>query len=301
MTLDRTTLDRITLDRRLNAYRADLADARLRGIVAASRYIEGRPARTIAGRAAVYREPAAGAALDTFYHYGEDLLVFDVGTQYAWCQSLFDGYVGYVEARHITTDPAPAPTHFVTTPGSYCYEAADLRSRPIDFLPRHSAVAVTENGLDTRGTAYVRLATGSYLPAACLSPAPPVSPDIATAAALYLGCPYRWGGRSFLGLDCSGLVQNAFRDIGIAVRRDTDLQRDTIGTAVPIDNVADLRRGDLLYVPGHVLICEGGDTMIHADGASMTVRRDDLAEWLRARGLILANLVVRRHPAAAGS
>ena len=115
---------------------------------------------------------------------------------------------------HVALGPAPPPTHYVATPGSYAYEVPDLRSPPRDFLPRHAAVAVVETGLMTRGTEYARLDTGHCLPLACLSREPPRSPDIAAAAALYLGVPYLWGGKSFLGIDCSGLVQNAFRDIG---------------------------------------------------------------------------------------
>jgi cell wall-associated NlpC family hydrolase len=62
----------------------------------------------------------------------------------------------------------------------------------------------------------------------------------------------------------------------------------------------DLRRGDLLYLPGHVLIHAGNGAVVHADGASMTVRRDSLAGLMRERGLDFTGFVVRRHPAAAG-
>jgi cell wall-associated NlpC family hydrolase len=288
----------MTLDKRLNAYRADLADMRLRGIVAAPRYVEGEKARVVTGRAAVRPRPDPQAEISNFYHYGDALLVFDEAGGHAWCQSLYDGYVGYVEARHIALGAAPEPTHFVANSGVWAYDAPDLRSAPSDFLPRHSAVVVAATALVTRGTEYARLETGGHLPLACLSAQPPRSPDIVAAAALYLGCPYLWGGRSWLGLDCSGLVQNAFRDIALTVMRDTDMQEDTIGERVPARGQADLRRGDLLYLPGHVLIYAGDGAVIHADGLSMTVRRDDLAPLMRERGLAFSAFVVRR-PAAA--
>jgi cell wall-associated NlpC family hydrolase len=282
------------LDPRLHAYRPDLADERLRGRLAAPRYAAGREARIIVGRAPLRRAPAKTAELDTFCHYGERLLVFDEADGFLWCQSLFDGYVGYVEAAAAAVGTAPAPTHVVATMGSYRYEAPDLRSPAVDFLPRHAPVRVAETGLVTRGTEYVRLDTGGFLPLACLSPRPPRSPDIAAAAALYLGCAYLWGGRSFLGIDCSGLVQNAFRDIGRTVLRDTDMQRETIGTRIPAAAEGDLGPGDLLYMPGHVLIYEGDGSVIHADGASMTVRRETLAGFIGKRGLAVAGFVVRR-------
>jgi cell wall-associated NlpC family hydrolase len=282
------------LDRRLNAYRDDLADERLRGVVAARRYARGQQARVVVGCAPLRQKPDPRAEIQTFYHYGEAVLVFDEAGGHAWCQSLFDGYVGYVGARHLRIGAPPAATHFVATSGSYAYAAPDLRSPASDFLPRHSAVVVAESGLATRGTAYVGLDTGLYLPLACLAPHPPRSPDIAAAAALYLGCPYLWGGRSWLGIDCSGLVQSAFRDIGVTVLRDTDMQRQSIGRAVSASLEEDLRRSDLLYLPGHVLIYAGRGTVIHADGAGMTVRRDRLARLMRERGLDFAGFTVRR-------
>ncbi len=269
------------LDPRLHAYRDDLADARLRGHVAARRFVEGRPARVVSGRAPVRRAADPGSPLDTFYHYGEPVLLFEEAGNWAWCQSLDDGYVGYLER------------------GQICYEQPDMKSPTIDFLPRHSAVLVAESGIVTRGTEYVRLDTGRFVPLGCLSQEPPRSPDLVSAAERYLGSPYLWGGKSFFGVDCSGLVQNVFRDIGVAVLRDTDMQRDTIGETVTIGAEADLRPGDLLYMPGHVLIYAGRGEVIHASDGVMMVRRQLLSEFMAGRGFDFTSFVVRRHPAAA--
>ncbi len=286
------------LEPRLNAFRADLADARLRDSVPAPRYVEGRPARVVVGRAAVHSSPEPGAPLDTYYHYGEPVLVFDEARGKAWCQSLVDDYVGYVETQQVAIGIVPAPTHFVATMGCYLYEQPDMKLPAVDFLPRHSAAVAAETKIITRGSEYARLDTGRFVPVGCLSREPPRSPDIVAAGELYLGCPYLWGGKSFLGIDCSGLVQNAFRDISINILRDTDMQRDTIGEAVAIRSEADLRRGDLLYMPGHVLIHAGDGEVIHADGASMMVRRQLLSEFMAARGFDFTSFAVRRHPAA---
>jgi len=290
----------MTLDPRLNPYRHDLADARLRGQVAPSRFADGRPARVIIGRAPVRRAPAADAPLDTEYRYGEPILVFEDATDWAWCQSLEDGYVGYVKGSETAIGQAAEATHFVATMGSYTYGEPDMKTPSADWLPRHSAVVVTERGIVTRGSEYARLDTGHFVPFGCLSTAPPRSVDLVAAGERYLGSPYFWGGRSFFGLDCSGLVQSAFRDLGITVLRDTDMQRDTIGERVTIGRETELRRGDLLYPAGHVLIYAGEGEVIHASDGTMSVRRQKLAEFMAARGYDLTSFVVRRHPAAAG-
>ena len=96
-------------DPRLNAYRPDLADARLRGLVAAPRYTEGKEARIVAGRAKLRRAPVARRPNSThFCHYGEPLLVFDEADGFVWCQSQFDRYVGYVEAAACRARRRPA-------------------------------------------------------------------------------------------------------------------------------------------------------------------------------------------------
>jgi cell wall-associated NlpC family hydrolase len=282
------------LEPRLNAVRDDLADARLRSEVAASRYVEGQPARIVAGLAPVFHAPRPGSPVDTFFHYGEAVRVFDDGGGYAWCQSRRDSYVGYVGASALKFGEAPKPTHYVASLGAYRYAEADLRSAVVDFLPRHAPVTVVEAGLMCRGTAYVRLDSGGFLPESCLSFEPPCSADLAVAAALYLGCPYLWAGRSFLGLDCSGLVQEAFRDLGIAAPRDTDMQRDRIGREVVVNRIADLRRDDLIFMPGHVMIYAGKGVVIHAFGGGMSVRRDKLAGLMKGWGYTFADVVVRR-------
>jgi cell wall-associated NlpC family hydrolase len=284
----------MTLDPRLNAIRDDLADAALRDEVSAPHYADGRSARIVVGLAPVHHLPRPGAVLDTFFHYGEPVRVFDTSDGYAWCQSGRDSYVGYVDASALEFGAAPAPTHCVASLGAYRYAEPDLRSPVLDFLPRHSPVAAVRLDLVSRGTTYAGLAGGGFLPESCLSIEPPRSPDLAAAAALYIGCPYLWAGRSFLGLDCSGLVQEAFRDLGIVVLRDTDMQRDTIGAAVSVARIVDLRRNDLIFMPGHVMICAGKGTVIHASGGDMTVRRDKLGELLRKNRWSLADFVVRR-------
>lgn len=284
----------MSLDRRVNAIRDDLADAALRGAAVAPRYANGWPAWAVAGLVPVRHEPRPAAAVDTYYHYGEAVRVFDSANGYAWCQSLRDCYVGYVAESGLAHGDPPTPTHFVSGQGAYRYVEPDLRSPVIDFLPRHAAIAVAETGIVCRGTAYARLDAGGFLPEECLASAPPRSGDLAAAASLYLGCPYLWGGRSFLGLDCSGLVQEAFRDLGIAVPRDSDMQREAIGSAVVATRLAELRRDDLIFMPGHVMIYAGKGRVIHAHGGNMSVRRDRLAALARSWNRSLSDFVVRR-------
>ena len=87
--------------------------------------------------------------------------------------------------------------------------------------------------------------------------------DVATAAQKYLGVPYVFGGEDATGMDCSGLVQRVFADMGVDVPRLVSGQM-AIGTEVGF--LADARPGDLIVTGGggHISIYAGNNKVIHA-------------------------------------
>lgn len=87
--------------------------------------------------------------------------------------------------------------------------------------------------------------------------------DVATAAQKYLGVPYVFGGEDATGMDCSGLVQRVFADMGVDVPRLVSGQM-AIGTEV--GSLADARPGDLIVTGGggHISIYAGNNKVIHA-------------------------------------
>jgi cell wall-associated NlpC family hydrolase len=124
---------------------------------------------------------------------------------------------------------------------------------------------------------FLAVAGGGYLHCRHLEP-PPATP--LGVARRFAGAPYLWGGRTPLGVDCSGLVQVALAACGIAAPRDSDQQRDELGIAV---DLADRRGGDLVFFPGHVGILVDADTLFHANAYWMATVEEPLADVL-ARG-----------------
>ncbi|MDY7543564.1 MULTISPECIES: C40 family peptidase [unclassified Cryobacterium] len=94
--------------------------------------------------------------------------------------------------------------------------------------------------------------------------------DIVTSAQKYLGVPYVFGGTSSSGMDCSGLVQKVYADMGISVPRLVSGQMK-IGTEV--GSLADAKPGDLIVTGGgeHILIYAGNHKVIHAPYEGRTV------------------------------
>lgn len=84
---------------------------------------------------------------------------------------------------------------------------------------------------------------------------------IVEMALSYLGTQYRWGGKSPLGIDCSGLTSMAYLINGIIIYRDAKIKEDF---PVHVIDFKDKKLGDLLYYPGHVAMYIGDDRYIHA-------------------------------------
>ena len=260
------------LDRRLNAFRPDLADERLRGRVEARRFAAGRPAVVAVPVADMKSAPAPEAGLDSQLLRGDAVAVFDEKDGWAWVQSARDAYVGYVRDDALAA-PLAAPTHVVAVPRSFVYARDDLKSPRLEALSMGSGVAVSGD-VENRGTRYALLAGGGAMIAAHLRPAGRHADDYVAVAETLERTPYLWGGASGFGLDCSGLVQLAMRMAGRAAPRDTDMQERAFA---PVDPAAGLRRGDLVFWKGHVAVMLDGDTVIHANGHTMLVSRETLA------------------------
>jgi cell wall-associated NlpC family hydrolase len=77
---------------------------------------------------------------------------------------------------------------------------------------------------------------------------------------LYDPTQYRWGGKSPLGIDCSGLTSMAYMLNGILTYRNAQLKE-----GFPIHEIKreDIKEGDLLYWPGHIAMYIGDERYVH--------------------------------------
>jgi cell wall-associated NlpC family hydrolase len=262
-----------TLDPRRNAFRPDLAAKSLEGVVKAERYVSGDPAIVVRTAAPLRKSPDASSAFQTEALFGEPVTIFDEANGWAWVQLMRDGYVGYTPADALRRGISH-PTHRIQTLGTFLYSAPDIKSPPIMRLSMNALLTVRAG--DER---FLELGSGGFVYTRHAMAIERSARDFVEIAERFVGTPYLWGGRTHIGIDCSGLVQTALFAAGFGAPRDTDMQQAELGKSVVVRNeLEDLARGDLVFWKGHVGIMIDGVLMVHANAYHMLVAVEPLPE-----------------------
>lgn len=268
----------MSFDARLTLKLDDRADARLEGRVAADTFVETGAFRVSASATAIRRSPDPTAEQLSQVLHGEDVDVLAWRGDFAFIQARRGGYVGYVAGGAL--DPrGSAPTHRVSALRTYGFSGPSIKTAPVGLYSLNALVIVGE----TEGK-LVDCGASGFIPARHLAPIGQFMTDPAAVAEQFLGAPYQWGGCESLGLDCSGLVQQALRACGRACPRDSDQQ---MALGAPIAHRADLVRGDLVFWKGHVGLMLDAERLIHANAHHMAVAIEPLdgaVERIKAAG-----------------
>ena len=264
------------MDTRRIPVRHDLAAEHFRGKADVGKFVEGKPMAVGASMINLVRNADPDTNLATQLLYGEGFTVYDeiADMGLAWGQSERDGYVGYVPSAGLV-DPLEGRIEQVSALSALVFSEPDFKSQLLGSYSLGCRVSIEgeENG-------YARLGEGIYTPLVNLAP---VTGDFVSVAEKFIGSPYLWGGRSYFGLDCSGLVQLALQATGVDAPRDSDMQAAELGAV--FDGPA--KRGDLVFWDGHVGIMQDGENLLHANVHHMAVVSEPLADvTARAEGEI---------------
>jgi cell wall-associated NlpC family hydrolase len=279
------------LDLRVTPFRDGVAAKYLEGKVKAARFVDGRVMEVVAPAAPLRREPRPDAPLDTEALKGERVTIYDSNDEgWSWGQLAADNYVGWLPSAALAA-PGPAPTHKVAALRTFVFPGPSIKLPPLEALPLGAKLNIARVADRMAITS-----SGGHVPAAHLAPVAENARDFVALAERFVGTPYLWGGKTALGLDCSGLVQIALLACGVPCPRDSDMQERALGAAV--DHQAqslEFERGDLIFWRGHVAIMWDRKTLVHANAFHMAVVIEPASEAItRNRGMGSEITSVRR-------
>jgi cell wall-associated NlpC family hydrolase len=260
-------------DPRLTPARPDLAAKYLEGKVEAARFVSGETFDIVDAIAPLREGPSADAWLLTQALRGERVTIYDRnGEGWAWGQLNRDGYVGWLPDSSLVK-PDAAPTHKITALRTFAFPGPSIKLPPLDTLVMDSWLAVTrEDG------AFAVTRQGWYLPRQHLGLLDRFEKDFVGVAERFVGTPYLWGGKTSLGIDCSGLVQISLNAAGTGCPRDSDMQQDSLGRALDQAESKKFQRGDLIFWKGHVAIARDAETIVHANAHHMATAIENTSD-----------------------
>jgi gamma-D-glutamyl-L-lysine dipeptidyl-peptidase len=205
--------------------------------------------------------------------FGETLQVLEEKEEWLRVKSLYDGYEGWVThhlIEEVNEDVARLPLEYIlhNNPLEHCIVGGSHIHLPL-------GAHLTGYNPQT-GTLWKE--HWEYVGSVKTVHANIQAEAVVRTAMQFLNAPYLWGGKTILGMDCSGLVQTVFKIYGIPLLRDA-YQQATQGESV--GHLSKARAGDVAFFHNkegriiHVGIVFRPGGIIHASG---TVRIDDLDE-----------------------
>ncbi|MDB4224188.1 C40 family peptidase [Granulosicoccus sp.] len=216
--------------------------------------------------------------------YGERVTLLDTQHDWGLIRQSHDSYQGFIKLDDIKAS-SPGDTrwvdssHWVSQRSTLLFRQPDLKSSIAHRIPFASELCLTS----IADSAFSQTHCGHFVwTEHCLELKQKHELDpLNLAKSIFLGAPYRWGGRSPEGADCSGLIQLLARSQGLSIPRDSGDQEAFIEQQIPAN---DFQALDIVYWPGHTGILLDSRTLLHATAHTLSCIVEPLHAVIKRAG-----------------
>ncbi len=202
----------------------------------------------------LYKKASLKSELVTQMIYGESFKIISKYSKWIKIKIKEDGYTGYIIKKKITT--YLKPTHKVSVVSANIYKNSNLKKK-IGKLAYTSKIKVEK--IITKFAKF----QNKWIEIKNIKPIKYKDKNTFKNIKLFKGIKYKWGGKTFSGIDCSGLIQVCLNFNNKFCPRDTYQQAKFFKKNINIKNI---KKNDIIYWKGHVALALSHKKLIHAYG-----------------------------------
>ena len=224
----------------------------------------------------IYERPSINSKISSQIIYGEKFKVLKKVKNFLKIKTSYDRYHGYIKNKKFINKINL--THKVKVLKTRIYESNN-------FLPFSSEIQILKKKKN-----YVMFEENKWIKKKDITLINKKERNFVKILNLFNNCKYKWGGKTFKGIDCSALIQIFYKFNNKFFPRDTINQ---IKFKKEINKKKKYKRGDIIYWKGHVALCVNSKKLIHAYGPEKKVIIMPIKETI-GRIEKTANLKVRK-------
>jgi len=211
----------------------------------------------------IFENPSNNSKISSQILYGEKFKVLGKVKNFLKIRTSYDRYHGFIKKKKF--EKKIKATHKVKV-----LKTKILKSNK--FLPFSSEIEILKKKKN-----YVMFKKNKWIKAKDINPINHKNKNILKILKLFLHCKYKWGGKTFDGIDCSALIQLFYKFNNKFFPRDTV---DQVKFKKGI-NIKKFKLGDIIYWKGHVAICINSKKLIHAYGPRKKVLVMDVNKTIK--------------------
>ncbi len=212
----------------------------------------------------VFEKPKKKSNISSQIIYGEKFKVISKEANFYKIKNLYDNYIGYI-SKKIKINNKFKPTHKIKKLKSQIYFGSDKkRVKPSNkWLPFGSKLKIIKKNKN-----FVMFEKNQWIKFNDICSISMKDKNYIKIFKLFINCPYKWGGRTYKGIDCSALIQIFYKFNNKFFPRDTI---DQINEKIGSKTKKIFKKGDIIFWKGHVAVCINSNNLIHAYGPKKKV------------------------------